>query len=145
MTMLTEVGQYVSDGFAWLNLGSTLFLGQMPDTPDDAVALAQGPNGRPDFTMGASDGEPHLPAFETYRLQVQVRAAGDENSYPTAEAKCWAVYRWLCVSNATLSGVRYIVIDPVAVPAPMEEDKQGRVTFVVNFDVQRVPPSSEGQ
>lgn len=143
MTMLSEVGQYIADNFAQWNLATTLFLGQMPEAPDRAMALHQGP-GRPDFTLGATDGDPHHPNFEHFRLQIAVRAAG-VNAYPDAEADIWAVYRKLNLANVTIGTVRYLSITPVDIPAPLEVDKKDRVTFVCNFDIQREPESESTQ
>lgn len=133
MTMLSEIGAYLDSELASLTLGTTLFLGQLPDDPDTATGLHGGSGPPPDFTMGATDGTPHLPNMEYHRLQVVCRAADAPTSYTDAETQCWAIWRKLSIVNVTLSGVRYHVIEPLGIPAPLEEDAQRRISFVANF------------
>jgi hypothetical protein len=137
MTVLTEIGQRLDETLAELNLGSTLFLGQEPDDPDTCVTLYAAPGGEPEWTMGAEDDTPIEPIFEPHRVQAVIRNANTQTAYPDAEKQAWRIYRQLSLVNATLSGVRYLLIEPTAVPAPLDEDKKGRLTFVVNFTVFR--------
>lgn len=145
MTMLAEIGTYLDAQLATLTIGTNLFLGQLPESPNTATALFHSPSGRPDFTMGAVDGTAQLPQFEWHRLQVVSRAANTATSYTDAETLIWSIYRQLSLTNVTMTGVRYLLIEPVAVPAPLEEDKGGRISFVANFDVARTPGSASGQ
>lgn len=136
-TMLPEIGARLVSAVPGLVLASTLFLGQEPDSPDTCVTLIAGPGGEPEWTMGAQDGVAQVPVYEPHRLQALVRAANTATSYTTAEAQAWLIYRALSLTNVTLTGTRYLLIEPVAVPAPLEQDSQSRITFVVNFRVLR--------
>lgn len=137
MTVLAELGAYLDTQVASLTIATNLFLGQMPDAPDTAVCLRALPGGRPDFTLGATPGTAHAPNFEYHRVQAEIRAANAATAYTDAETLAWTVYNTLSLVGTTLSGVRYLLIEPRDIPAPLEEDSKGRVSFVVNFDIQR--------
>ena len=143
--MVSEVGTYLDAQFATLTLGSTLFLGQMPEAPDTACALYQGSGGRPSFTLGAEDAVAQRPQWESFRLQVVVRTADSATSYTDSETLIWSIYRALSLTNITMSGIRYLSIDPIDIPAPLEEDKKGRISFVCNFEVLREPSTGSNQ
>ncbi len=139
MTVLAEIGAYLDTTFASIVAGTSLFYGAMPEEPDTCVALAVSPGGKPQFMMGASDGVAQLPAWEPHRVQVKVRTANAATSYTDSETLAWSLYRAMSLTNVTLGSVRYLMIEPVAVPAPLEEDKRGRVLFVFNLDCLREP------
>lgn len=139
MTMLAEVGTYVDSNSSGLTLATNLFLGQLPDSPHVAVVLYQGPAAPPTFMMGAAQGTPHAPALEHQRLQVVSRGGIDEDSYTDAETESWRLHRLLTINEVTLSGVRYLAIEPTDVPHPLDEDAQRRISFVTNFTVTKEP------
>lgn len=126
---------YLSVGFAELTIGSTLFIGEAPDAPDDIVTLYQGA-GVPQFTLGARDGIPFAPQFETWRLQVHVRRSGS-TAYPDAQALIRQIWFALQLTNVVMGDTRYLSLDAVDNPAPLEQDKQNRISFVCNFLVMR--------
>lgn len=133
MTVLGDVTTYLAGAGLGLTVATNLFYGQMPDTPDDCVVVYERPGTRPDFTLGATEGQPHLPNFENVRLQVVVRRDG-ETAYAEGSALITSIWRALSLGGGiTLSGTRYLSIEPMDSPAPMDEDKQGRLLFVANF------------
>jgi hypothetical protein len=145
MTMLTEVGIYVASNVPSLTLGTNLFLGELPDEPDTAVALHALPGGRPEYTMGAQDDIPQHPEFEHHRLQIEVRGPAGATAYVDAETLAWTIYRKMALTNANLQGIRYLLIEPTAIPAPLDLDKQDRYTFVINLNILREPESAVTQ
>ena len=68
MSMLTDVGTYLaaaSISTQDLTLGTNLFLGRLPDSPDTCVGLIQTGGPAPTDTIGAS-----YPPLETQGLQT---------------------------------------------------------------------------
>ncbi len=133
MSYLDDIGTYLAAATisaADLTLGTNLFLGRRPDTPDTCVAIYETGGTAPEMQFGTST----LPGIETRGLQVITRALG----YSTAEALCTDVWGALClVDNETLSGTRYLLADPVQSPFALERDSQNRMLHVVNFLVSR--------
>lgn len=139
MSLLADIGTFMETTFG-LVIGTNLFLGQQPDDVDTCVAVYARP-GAVQFTMGAEDGQRHDPALEHPRLQVVVRRANSATAYPDGEDQVYDIFRRLSVTNVTLNGTRYVAIESVGTPAPLEEDKEGRLSFVANFMVTREPES----
>lgn len=139
MTMLTDVGTYLAAQIGSLTLGTTLFLGQMPEQPDTATVLYARPGMPPDFSLGAPQGSAQTPNYENQRLQVQVRRADGPTAYPDGESLIESIWLKLMLTEITLSGTRYLVIEPKDHPSPLDEDKSGRISFVANFAVMKEP------
>lgn len=139
MSLLADIGALMETKFG-LTIGTDLFLGQQPDSVDTCVTVYARP-GAVQFTMGAEDNVQHDPALEQPRLQVVVRRANSATAYPDGEDQVYAIYRGLSLTNVTLNGTRYVAIEPVGTPAPLEEDAEGRLSFVANFMVTREPES----
>lgn len=141
MSLLVDVATYLVAQLPDddLVIGTNLFMGQAPDEPDAIVVVYERP-GAPVHTMGAEDGERHDPALEMPRLQVMVRTSAEATAYPTGSDLIYRIYRTLSVANIVLtSGERYLIIEPMGMPGPMDEDKQGRIKFVANFSVTKEP------
>jgi hypothetical protein len=137
MTVLTEIGTRVDTDFASLTLGTNLFLGQEPDSPDDCVTIHARPGGAPQFMMDAVPDTPQVAAYEPHRIQIVVRKANTATAYADAETLAWQIYRALTLTSVTLSSVYYLLIEPTTVPAPLDEDAHGRISFVVNLQALR--------
>ena len=73
MAFLPELGTYLAANVTdtTLTLGTNLFLGRLPDTPNTCVALFETGGLSPEETMGGSS----LPAYTQPRCQILVRAA----------------------------------------------------------------------
>ena len=132
--LLVELGTFLQtagDG----TLGTDLFLGPLPDTPDVCTALYEYGGFAPEGDIGAGGAI----RYEFPRVQVAVR----HTSYATGRAKIDTVCDRLCgISNETLSGVYYVGAWPVQSPYLLDEDENGRWIFAVNFDVHKKPSSS---
>lgn len=137
MSLLVDIGTRLSDLFG-LTIGTDLFLGQMPDEPDTCVVVYERP-GAVHFNMGAEDGAQHDPSLEQPRLQVLVRRANGPLAYPEGSDLIYAITRRLPTVGVAIGGTRYIAIEAMGTAGPLDEDKQGRLSFVSNFMVTREP------
>jgi len=130
MSLLSDVGTYLnaaSISTADLTLGTNLFLGRLPDSPDTCVGLIQTGGLAPTDTYGTS-----FPPLETQGLQTLVRAA----SYATGEALAVDVFKsLLSVENETLTSTLYLKIEANQSPFALERDEQERVVLSCNFNV----------
>lgn len=132
MGMLEDIGTYLDTNSA-LTLGSDLFLGLIPDTPGNCVALFENSGVTPDFTLGANN----LPELERPELQAIVR----NQSYSTGRALADTVYRVLTqIANQTISSTLYLRIQAISTPSVMDRDDNKRVLFTTNFYVVRAMP-----
>ena len=130
MSLLSDVGTYLnaaSISTQDLTLGTNLFLGRLPDSPDTCVGLIQTGGLAPTDTYGTS-----FPPLETQGLQTLVRAT----SYATGEALAVDVFKsLLSVENETLTSTLYLKIEANQSPFALERDEQERVVMSCNFNV----------
>ena len=128
MSMLTDVGTYLaaaSISTQDLTLGTNLFLGRLPDSPDTCVGLVQTAGVAPTDTFGTS-----FPPVETQGLQVLSRAG----AYVTAEAWGVDIFKSLtAVDNQTLTSTLYLKIEATQSPFALERDTQERVVIACNY------------
>lgn len=133
MAFLDDIGTYLAAASIpteSLTLGTNLFLGTRPDSPDTVVAVYETGGAAPQLQFGTST----KPGIETRGLQVVTRAVG----YSTAEALCTDVWSALClVDNETIGSTRYLLADPVQSPFALDRDDRDRMLHVVNFLVSR--------
>jgi hypothetical protein len=129
--LLHDVATYLDTQVASLTLGTNLFMGNMPDTPVESVAMYEYTAGPPIETLGGAD-----TAMETPRVQVIVRSS----DYATGRALIESIWKALRnVANTTLSGTRYQRIAAVDSPTFMQRDANYRPMFVCNFEIMKVP------
>lgn len=129
MTTLVDIATYLDAQQASLTLGTNLFLGRMPDSPDTCVVLYEYGGSAPDNTMGGG-----LPVLQNPSVQIAVRAV----LYASAESLinlCWGTLEGIV--NMSLSGTRYNRVTAIQSPFVLERDSQDRVIFVQNFNVTR--------
>ena len=119
--MLREIGTYLqSQGIG--TLGTDLFLGLMPDQPDNCVVLFEYAGSPPDLHWSG----------EYPGLQVQVRST----SYPTARRMIGNIVNILHgMSEQKLSGIRFLLIQAQGNPEVLKRDDKGRVVLFVNFRI----------
>ena len=103
MSLLTDIGSFLDSASIStqdLTLGTNLFLGRLPESPDTCVALVQTAGVAPTDTFGTS-----FPPLENQGLQTLIRAT----SYATAESLAVDVFKALAaVENATLTSTLYL-------------------------------------
>ena len=132
MSVLTDIGTYLnaaSISTQDLTLGTNLFLGRLPETPDTCVGVIQTAGVAPTDTFGTS-----FPPLETQGLQTLVRAT----TYATAEALAVDVMKSLAsVDNQTLTSTLYLKIEAQQSPFALERDNQERLVMSCNFLVKK--------
>lgn len=104
-------------------VGTDIFIGVMPDTPDDCLVLNEYGGEAPDL-------------IGTYveRPNCQVRVRNDE--YTTGRAKCASVIEALhTLGDTTLSGTRYLWVQARQSPIYLGRDEKKRHEWSVNFAV----------
>ena len=128
MSVLTDIGTYLNDASIStqdLTLGTNLFLGRLPETPDTCVGVIQTAGVAPTDTFGTS-----FPPLETQGLQTLVRAT----TYATAEALAVDIMKSLAsVDNQTLTSTLYLKIEAQQSPFALERDNQERLVMSCNF------------
>jgi len=128
MSVLTDIGTYLNNASIStqdLTLGTNLFLGRLPETPDTCVGVIQTAGVAPTDTFGTS-----FPPLETQGLQTLVRAT----TYATAEALAVDVMKSLAsVDNQTLTSTLYLKIEAQQSPFALERDNQERLVMSCNF------------
>lgn len=131
MAILVELGTYLGGATVAtqdLTLGTNLFLGRLPDSPDTCVALFEDTGGAPLDVYGGDT----APVIEQAGLAVHTRAA----SYATAQALAVDVMKVLSrVINESLSGTVYYKVVPRQSPFAFDRDAQDRALFSNTFDV----------
>ena len=119
--MLSDIGTYLqTQGVG--TVGADIFLGLMPDQPDNCIALFEYAGSPPDMHW---DGE--YPG-----LQVRVR----DKSYAEARIKIEETMKKLHgLHEQILSSTRYLLIKARGSPEILKRDSSNRVELFVNFDV----------
>jgi hypothetical protein len=119
--MLSDIGNYLqAQGIG--TLGADLFLGLMPDQPDNCIALFEYAGSPPDLHWNG----------EYPGLQVRVR----NKSYADARTKIGEVMEKLHgLHEQTLSGTRYLLIKARGSPEVLKRDNNNRIELFVNFEI----------
>ena len=119
--MLTEISAYLATQDIG-TVGTDIFLGLMPDQPDNCVALYEYAGSPPDLHWNG----------EYPGLQVRVR----NKSYAAARTKIGEVMEKLHgLHEQTLSGTRYLLIKARGSPEVLKRDNNNRVELFVNFEI----------
>ena len=130
MAVETEIAEYLEDQ-AVGTVGTDIFAGQLPDTPDACVAVIPYAGRAPERNLDKSVN------WRYPRVQVSVRGARE--GYAAARAKIDAVNAALdAVVNTTIEGVLYQQIDALSEPFLLRRDGNNRPIFVCNFECWRV-------
>lgn len=124
MSTLSEIGDYLEvEGVA------NLFLGSMPDTPDDVVVVYQYPGGPPEYIQ-----ESFTPSREKPRIQVVARATRYEDA-DKAATEVWSILA--SITNQVLGSTKYLSIRPDDSPAIMGRDTNDRLKVYFNAAVDK--------
>jgi hypothetical protein len=125
-TILESVGDYLVTNTQG-TLGTDLFLGTLPESPDACVAVYENSGTPPSFTMGTGGIVIDYPM-----LQVICRAGRED--YPTARDKAESIRNLLAsVLESTISGVHIMRIEPMGSVNPLGVDPKYRPLVSVNF------------
>lgn len=128
MALLDHIGTYLASQVGTLTLGTNLYLGRLPDTPDTCVALFEYSGELPRSMMGGSS----APALEQPRIQVLTRA-GTYSAARTLAGQIWTALEEILDEN--LSGVRYNRVAAVQSVFALDRDSRDRVIMAQNFSV----------
>ena len=119
--MLKEIGAYLATQNVG-TVGTDIFLGQMPDQPDNCIALFEYAGSPPDLHW----------AGEYPGLQVRVR----NKSYAAGRTKIGQIRNLLHgLHNTSLSGTRYLLIKARGSPEILKRDANGRIEWFINFEI----------
>jgi hypothetical protein len=100
----------------------TIYIGEMPDTPDACIALYARPGRAKELFCDLQYPE----------LHVEVRAA----TYAAAQTKAEAIDAALhALHDVTLSAHKYLTIRGRGVPCKLEVDGRNRTIFYQNFEI----------
>ena len=125
-TILESVGDYLVTNTLG-TLGTNLFLGTLPESPDACVAVYENSGTPPSFTMGTGGIVIDYPM-----LQIICRAGRED--YPTARDKAESIRNLLAsVLESTISGVHIMRIEPMGSVNPLGVDPKYRPLVSVNF------------
>lgn len=128
MSTLTEIGALLEVNAVGLQ-GVSMFLGEMPNEPDTALAIFTYPGGAPEYVQSSA-----TPNQESVQIQIVSRAARFE------DADRYAYLAWFIlagVTNAVLSGTKYRSIRPNSSPGLMGRDANDRPKVFFNATVEK--------
>jgi len=119
--MLSDIGTYLKNQGVGTP-GTDMFLGLMPDQPDNCIALFEYAGSPPDLHWNG----------EYPGLQLRVR----NKSYAAARTKIGEAMTALHgLHEQTLSGTRYLLIKARGSPEILKRDANNRVELFVNFEI----------
>lgn len=119
--MLREIGAYLATKSIG-TVGTDIFLGLMPDLPDNCIALFEYAGSPPDLHWNG----------EYPGLQVRVR----NKSYAAARTKIGEAMTALHGLHETvLGGTRYLLVKARGSPEVLKRDANNRVELFVNFEI----------
>lgn len=124
--VLEELATYMqANGIG--TLGTNLFVGTLPSTPDTCVGLQEYPGTQPAYALGGG-----LQVLEFPRVQVMTRA----KLYNVARDKADDVWRLLgAITGQTLSGVHHLRVQALSNPFELPPDDTNRKLFACNYVV----------
>lgn len=114
-------------------VGTDIFKGIMPDTPDVAVALLETGGDPPTRMLSPTD-----TALENPRIAIWARGAPDDYTGPRTKAQS-AFEALDNVRNDPVGGTRYLDAAPLQQPFLVSRDENSRVIIGFNVAVTKVP------
>lgn len=116
-----------SDGVA--TAGTDLFIGMMPNSPDECVAIYEYAGESPLEVMVDNDATLERPS-------VQVMTRAGRNDYPTARALMVQVRDSLtAITDETISGVRFLRVHHLSAINGLGVDENERARFTLSLQV----------
>lgn len=108
-------------------LGTNLYLGKMPASPDYCITLFEYEGMQPLENMGSAPYSIDMP-----RIQVMVRGARDD--YPTARDGLQAIRELLAgITDVTISSTKILRVASVGSLIPLGLDDKDRPRLTANF------------
>ena len=112
-------------------VGTTIFVGQMPDSVDAGLVLNEYGGAPPEFDLSDPGVHYELPHFQVFCRHTV---------YATGRALIESAYVALAkVVNQTLTSTQYLRIEPIQAPFQVNppQDAQGRWEWFCNFQTQK--------
>ena len=135
--LVDDLGDYLSSQ-AGLTLGTDLFLGQMPDTPDSATCVYESGGLSPIKAMGNVAG-----AAKVERPRVHIVRRGAQCGYEDARATAHAVFMKMDgFPTRSINGISYFWGSALQSPFLRGVDEQGRPEIACNYQLERQMSSS---
>ena len=110
-------------------VGTTIFKGQSPDSPDTCIIVYEYGGFAPQHTFGSDH------TITRPRVQIVCRGAADDYEAPRTTAK--SVYQKMHFSKSTLSSVSYLRAEAVSEPFPLDRDENGRWLIACNYHIEK--------
>lgn len=130
MATLDEIGAFLATACS-RTVGTDLFKGQLPSSPDASMAVVEYMGSAPDYVFGTSGVSVEYP-------RVQVVCRGAEGDYATPRAAIETAYRAMAAASAqSLSGTRYLAMRPLQAPFLLTKDDKGRIVLAFNCELQK--------
>lgn len=127
--VLTELASLVTAATG-LTVATSLFLGQLPETPDVCAALIEYSGLAPEATFG----EP----IAIERPKVQLVFRGGAHDYQAARALAEAAYQALAgVANQVVEGTRWVNVQPLQAPFFLKRDAKFRPHIAFNVLIEK--------
>jgi len=121
--LVEDIGNYLQTSGVG-TIGTDIFLGQLPVTPDNVIVLFEYAGEPPDLHS----------SLEYPGLQVLVR----NESYAAGRQKIEQVRSVLHgLTEAMINGRRYLLVQAKQSPESLARDENGRAVFVCNFRVMK--------
>jgi hypothetical protein len=121
--MLDDMATILADAGCG-TVGSTIFKGHRPDTPDTCLTLYQYAGEPPALIAGAS--------YERPGLQVWSRSTNPQAALTMLDAVVDVLHG---LTEASTDYARYLLVEAKQSPAAMGLDDNGRTEYVCNFRV----------
>ena len=115
-----HIAEYLEDQSVG-TVGTDIFVGFMPDTPDTCIGVYEYAGMPPDVVAEE---------YELAGIQVKVRADAQEDAYDLAYDCLKALHM---VKTTTIEGVYYYLIEALGSPNQIGRDKNARAQFTINF------------
>ncbi len=116
-------GAHASQG----TLGTNIFLGVLPDSPDTCIAVYENSGSSPTFTMGSGGIVIDYP-------MLQIISRGAREDYPTTRDKAESIRVLLAtVLEQTISGIHVMRVEPMGSVNLLGIDPKYRPLISVNF------------
>lgn len=130
MSLGSEVATFLASNGIGV-LGTSMFLGKLPETPDTAIGLFETGGAPPQSGFGVSGIQHERPS-----LQLRFRGAPRDTEGPRARAQ--TAYRLLMtVQGQTLSGTLYLWLRPAQSPFVLERDGNDRTVWTFNVNAEK--------
>jgi len=133
MPVLDDIAVFVATTAGLGTVGTDVFKGIMPPTPDVCAAVYEYGGLPPDYALGTAGISQEYP-----RVQIVVRGAAQDYDGPRDRAET-AYQAIAAVANTTVNSVRYQYINPLQAPFFLKRDENDRVYIAFNVEAGKDP------